>query len=146
MLGACPDCLAEHRLAGSGLSDHEPDAATPFLQAVDKLSERCQLSLAAGQRRSRRGSRRMAARVRADQPPGLHRLRLALDREVTERLEVELLAGQLVGRLAHIRLARWRRSFEPLGQDDDVSQHSVVEADVAPQQAADPVAGVDADV
>ena len=79
-----------------------------------------------------------------DEPPGENGLRLPLERQLSDRLELEFAFDQTHRRLAHIRLTGRRCRLEPLSEDDRVAEHCVVHAGLAAQDACDSMAGVDA--
>ncbi len=79
---------------------------------------------------------------RRDEAVRRHRLRLALQRQRLDRLDVDRVGDELVGQLAEQRLRVARRLLEPRGDVDGVARHQPL---VRRAVTRDDAAGVDAD-
>ena len=122
------DLLYEPRLADAGVPGHEEERSPALRDPLHQMRDGRQLPLPADQRADTApgGGFLRLLDAFSEQPPPPHRTLLALERQLTQRREVEPASREPVGELAHVGLPRRGHGLESLGQVHRVPENRIV--------------------
>ena len=135
------------RLAQPGLAHHRDDLSVALADLFDGRPERVRFPFASHQRRAQPGDTAHWPRRRfgAQHTKGAHRLRLTLDRQALQRLEIKERRDEPVGRFSDLHGAGHGGLFHAGRQVDRVAQRRVLHAQIGADRADHHQASVNAD-
>ena len=143
-----PQLVEQARLAHAGWAGQQDRAPVSAAHLVEERAQLIELGAAAHERRQPARRRSVDARLhlsRGDGAEHAHRIRLALDGALAERLAVDVVAHLAPGRLAEVDASGIGHPFETGGEVRGVADRRVIHDQVVADRTDDDRAGVQPD-